>query len=104
MKITYTGRHIALAPAQTVELEAEFAKIKKLLDTADGEAEARVVLSHERHLNHAEVTVAWHNHELAGESDHTDLFTAIHAAVGKVEAQALRLRAKWRDLKRVPAQ
>ena len=102
MKITYTGRHIGLAPAQTGELEAEFAKIKKLLDTATGEAEARVVLKHERHLNRAEVTVAWHNHELLGESEHADLFTAIHAAVGKVEAQALRLRTKWRDLKRAP--
>ena len=104
MKITYTGRNIGLAPSQTVELEAEFAKIKKLLDTPDGEAEARVVLSHEHHLNHAEVTVAWHHHELVGESDHADLFTSIHAAVGKVETQALRLRTKWRDLKRVPAQ
>ena len=36
MKITYTGRRIVLAPAQTVELEEEFAKLKKLLDTANG--------------------------------------------------------------------
>ena len=35
MKITYTGRHIVLAPSQTVELEGEFDKIKKLLDTAE---------------------------------------------------------------------
>jgi hypothetical protein len=30
------------------------------------------------------------------------LFSAIHAAVGKLEKQALRVREKWRDSKRVP--
>jgi ribosomal subunit interface protein len=104
MKITYTGIHIALAPTQVVELDAEFAKVKKLLDTATGEAQAHVVLKRENNSNHAEVTISWHNHELVGEAGHADLFTAVHAAVGKVQAQAVRLREKERDLKRVPVQ
>jgi len=103
MKVTYTGRHIGLAPSQTVELEAEFAKIKKLLDTKNGEAEARVILKHEHNTNQAEVVVAWRHHEIAGESEHADLFTAVHAAIGKVAAQVVRLREKARDLKRAPA-
>jgi ribosomal subunit interface protein len=104
MKITYTGRHIGLLPSQTVELEAEFAKLKKLLDTANGEAEAHVFLKHEHSTNQVEVKVAWRHHEIAGESEHTDLFTAVHAAIGKVHAQALRQREKARDLKRTPAE
>jgi len=104
MKITYTGRHIGLAPSQTEELEAEFARIKKLLDTANGEAEARVILKHEHNANQAEVVVAWRHHEVAGESEHADLFTAVHAAIGKVHAQVVRQLEKARDLKRVPAQ
>jgi ribosomal subunit interface protein len=104
MKITYTGRHIGLAPSQTTELEAEFAKIKKILDTANGEAEARVILKHEHNKNQAEVVVAWRHHEIAGQSEHDDLFTAVHAAVGKVHMQAIRLREKNRDLKRAPVQ
>jgi ribosomal subunit interface protein len=103
MKITYTGRHIGLAPSQTVELEEEFAKVKKLLDTANGEAEARVVLQRDHNSNQVEVTVSWRRHELVGEAEHPDLFTAVHAAVGKVAAQAVKLREKKRDLKRVPA-
>src|SRR5271168_2147539 len=102
MKITYTGRHIELSPAQTKKLEAEFQKVGKLLDNGRGEAEARVVLSHERHLNHAEVTVPYHHHELVGEASDTDLFAALHAAVQKLEAQAIRVREKWRDGKRAP--
>lgn len=103
MKITYTGRRIVLAPSQTVELEAEFAKLRKLLDTATGEAEAHVFLKHEHQTNQVEVKVTWRHNEVAGESEHADLFTAIHAAIGKVQAQVVRQREKARDTKRAPA-
>jgi len=102
MKITYTGRHIDLTPVQAEKLEAEFRAVGKLLDNGWGEAEARVVLSHNRYLNHAEVTVPYHNHELVGEASDGDLFAALHGAVRKLEAQAIKVRAKWRDGKRVP--
>jgi putative sigma-54 modulation protein len=102
MKVTYTGRQVDLSPAQSGKLTAEFGKVGKLLDNRKGEAEAHVVLSHARHLNNVEITVAWHNHELIGEGSDTDLFSAIHAAVGKLEKQAVRVREKWRDSKRIP--
>src|SRR5580658_1389907 len=102
MKVTYTGRDVDLSPAQTDKLTAEFDKVGKLLDNGMGEAGAHVVLSHERHLNNVEITVPYHNHELIGEGSDPDLFSAIHAAVGKLEKQALRVREKWRESKRVP--
>jgi len=102
MKVTYTGRDVDLSPAQSGKLTAEFEKVGKLLDNGMGEAGAHVVLSHERHLNNVEITVPYHNHELIGEGSDPDLFNAIHAAVGKLEKQALRVREKWRDSKRTP--
>jgi ribosome hibernation promoting factor len=102
MKVTYTGRDIDLSPAQSEKLTAEFEKVGKLLDNGMGEAGAHVVLSHERHLNNVEITLPYHNHELIGEGSDADLFSAIHAAVGKLEKQALRVREKWRDSKRIP--
>jgi|SRR5579863_3486913 len=102
MKVTYTGRHLDLSPAQSGKLTAEFEKVGKLLDNGMGEAGAHVVLSHERHLNNVEITVPYHNHELVGEGSDPDLFSAIHAAVDKLEKQALRVREKWRDSKRIP--
>ena len=54
MKVTYTGRQMDLSPAQSGKLTAEFDKVGKLLDNGKGEAEAHVVLSHERHLNNVE--------------------------------------------------
>jgi putative sigma-54 modulation protein len=102
MKITYTGRQVELAPAERKKLEAEFAKIGKLLDGKQDEREAHVVLSLERHLHHAEVTVNYYNHPLVGLGSDTDLFTAIHGAAQKLEKQALKTRTKWRDTKRAP--
>jgi putative sigma-54 modulation protein len=102
MKVTWTGRHMDLSPAQSQKLLAEFEKVSKLLDNGKGEAEAHVVLSHERHLNNVEITVPYHDHELIGEGSDPDLFSAIHAAVGKLEKQAVKVREKWRDGKRVP--
>ena len=101
MTITYTGRHIVLAPSQTVELEAEFDKIRKLIGEGKSEAQAHVILRHEHGMNQAEVTVTWRHHEAVGEAEHTDLFAAVHAAVNKVQTQITRQRTKARDTKRV---
>jgi len=101
MKITYTGRQVELKPAQFKKLEAQFGKIGKLLD-GKREGEAHVVLSLERHLHHAEVTINYFNHQLVGIGSDSDLFTAIHAAAEKLEKQLLKARTKWRDSKRSP--
>lgn len=101
MKITYTGRQVELAPAQTKKLEAQFSKIGKLLD-GRRECEAHVILSLERHLHLAEATVNYFNHQLAGLGSSTDLFTAIHSAAEKLEKQALKTRERWRDNRRAP--
>ena len=102
MKVTYTGRQVDLTPAQSQKLTAEFEKVGKLLDNGRGQAEAHVILSYERYLNNVEITVPYHNHELVGQGADPDLFTAIHAAVDKLEKQAIRVREKWREGKRVP--
>ena len=101
MRITYTGRQVELAPAQLRRIESQFEKVGKLLDGRD-EREAHVILSHERHLHRAEISVNYHNHPLVCLGENADLFTAIHSAVGKLEKQAIKVRAKWRDTKRVP--
>src|SRR3974390_1382850 len=101
MKITYTGRQVELAPAQLKKLEARFAKVGKLLD-GRRECEAHVILSLERHLHEAEVTVNYFNHQMVGLGSSSDLFTAIHSAIEKLEKQAVKQRSKWRDTRRTP--
>jgi putative sigma-54 modulation protein len=101
MKITYTGRQVELAPAQLKKLEERFKKIAKLLD-GKRECEAHVILSLERHLHHAEATINYFGHQLAGLGSSADLFTAVHSAVEKLEKQCVKARTKWRDSKRTP--
>jgi putative sigma-54 modulation protein len=101
MKITYTGRQVELAPAQLTKIEAQFAKVGKLLDGRE-EKEAHVILSLERHLHQAEITVNYYHHQLIGVGSNVDLITAIHSALEKLEKQTIKVRAKWRDTKRTP--
>ena len=101
MRITYTGRQVELVPAQLKKIEGQVAKLGKLLDGKD-EREAHVILSHERHLHRAEINVNYHSHPLVGLAENADLFTAIHSAIQKLEKQAIKVRAKWRDTKRTP--
>ena len=100
MKITYTGRQVDFPAAQMDKLQGLFSKVSKLLD-GKSDTEAHVVLSHERHLHHAEITVNYHNHALVGEASDTEAFTALHEAVLKLEKQAVKVREKWRDNNRV---
>jgi len=101
MKITYTGRQVELAPGQLKKIQAQFSKVGKLLDGRE-QTEAHVVLSLERHLHQAEITVNYHNHELVSIGSNVDLITAIHSAIEKLEKQSIKVRAKWRDTMRTP--
>jgi ribosomal subunit interface protein len=100
MKITYTGLPENFPPALLQKVEAQLVKLGKVLDGRGGEREARVVLTRERHLQHAEVTLNYYDHPLVGIASDADTFTALHDAVAKLEKQALRVREKWRDTKR----
>jgi putative sigma-54 modulation protein len=101
MRVTYTGRQVELAPPQLRKIETRFLKIGKLLDGRE-EREARVILSQERHLHNAEITVNYRDHQLVVVASDADLFTALNSAAEKLEQQALRLRQKLRDTKRQP--
>ena len=102
MKVNWAGRHVELSEEHRRKLQHEFDKTGKLLDNGKGEATLHVVLAHERYLHHAEVTTHFHHHDLVGKASDEDLFTAIHMAAGKLEAQAIRLKEKWLDSKRAP--
>jgi ribosomal subunit interface protein len=101
MNVTYTGKHGELPPDQQKKLDAKFAKISKLIPWK-GEKEAHVAVTTERHQMHAEFTLNFYDHPLVGEGNGPDFFTAMCGAAEKLEQQAIKLRAKWRDGKRVP--
>jgi putative sigma-54 modulation protein len=102
MNINYTGRHGELPPVQQRKLDEKFAKLAKLVGRKGADKDVHVVITTQRHLTNAELTVNFHDHSLVGEGSGLDLFTAVSAAVDKAEKQALKIRTKVRDTSRTP--
>jgi len=66
-----------------------------------GEKEAHVVLTQQRFLHKVEITINAWDHALVGIATDGDIAVAAHEAFGRLEKQLLKLRARWRDTKRV---
>lgn len=99
MKVSYRGVQRELPPKMQEKLEAKFGKLSKLLERR-GEKEAHVVITTERHLHKAEITVQFYDHQLVGLGADPDLFTAMSEAIDRLEKQAVKTRAKWREKRR----
>jgi putative sigma-54 modulation protein len=99
MKITYTGRHEEIPARQRAKLEAKLQKLSKMLDRK-GEREAHVILSQERFAHKVEITVNAWDHAMVGAGSSSDMVTAAHEALERLEKQILKVRGKFRDSKR----
>jgi putative sigma-54 modulation protein len=102
MKITYTGKESELLPKQQKKLDVKFGRVAKLLDRR-GEKEAHVVLTAQRHLQKAEITVRYAGDSLVAFHAEPDVLSAVIGAVEKIEKQILRLQEKRRESRREPA-
>src|SRR5437879_5091441 len=98
MNVSYKGIKQELPSKLQEKLDAKFAKLSKLLETR-GEKEAHVVVTSERYLHHVEITLQFYDHQLVSEGADSDLFTAMTAALAKMEHQAVKQRTKWREKK-----
>ncbi|MCX6622122.1 MAG: HPF/RaiA family ribosome-associated protein [Acidobacteria bacterium] len=103
MKVTYTGKSAEFNPHQQSKLEQKFLKLGKLIDRPSEEKEARVILTTERHLTHAEITVYYFDHQIVGVGSDSDVPAAVTDALDKLEKQILKQQTKWRDTNRVGA-
>jgi putative sigma-54 modulation protein len=99
MKVSYTGIKSGLPAKLQEKLDTKFAKLSKLVD-GRGEKQAHVVVTSERYLHKAEITLHLHNHQLVGIGSDSDVFKAISAALGRIEKQAAKEGAKWRGAMR----
>lgn len=101
MKVITTGSTSELNERELRKLQNRIQKIGKLVDRRT-EGEAHVVVASVRHLKKVDVTLNHYGHAVIGSASNPDLFTAYSAAVDKLEQQLVKLRGKWRDLKRGP--
>ena len=85
MKVSYTGIKSGLPAKLQQKLDTKFAKLSKLVD-GRGEKRAHVVVTSERHLHKAEITLHVHNHQLVGIGSDSDVFKAMSAAIERIES------------------
>ena len=81
MKVSYTGIKNGLPAKLQEKLDTKFVKLSKLVD-GRGEKQAHVVVTSERYLHKAEISLRIHNHKLVGIGSDSDVFKAISAALG----------------------
>jgi len=93
MKVHYTGKLEHLDAESQKKLDARIARLSKLIDRRS-EKEAHVVLTSERHLRRAEISVNFYDHPLAGIHSSPDAFTSLTGALDKLEKQILKLHDK----------
>jgi putative sigma-54 modulation protein len=100
MKISYTGKAEEIPSRQRTKLEAKLQKLAKVVEHR-GEKEAHVVLTEQRYLHKVEITIHAWDHALVGIASNGDVTVAAFEAFERLEKQLLKLRARWRDTKRV---
>jgi putative sigma-54 modulation protein len=96
MKLTVAGIKIKITQAIEDHLHK---KIEKSLKSLPESADVHVALTVEKHRHFAEVTVKDTRYTVHGESETTDLYTAMDEAVEKAEKQLKKHRDRSKTLK-----
>ena len=97
MEIEFTGRQMEVTPDLRQYTEERLTKVVRLLRDR---CAFHVILTAERHLRIAEVTLKFRDHSLVGIANTPDPRSSINTALDKVERQVVRLLEKRRTGKR----
>jgi len=99
MEIEYTGRQTTITKKLKTQTEAGLARIAKLVGRT---ASAHVFLTTEKYRRIAEVTLKKRGQSLVGSCEATEMTSALHEALSKLEQQAVRHSKKRATEKRHP--
>jgi putative sigma-54 modulation protein len=99
MIIEYTGRQFMVTEKYRLQAEAGLERISKLVG---GSASAHVILTIDKYRKIAEITVKNGSPEMVATCEAAEMMTALHAALAKIEQQAVRHRQKTNTILRHP--
>src|SRR3954466_1304562 len=91
MQLNITFRNLASSDSLKEYAQDKVERVHKYLDRA---GEAHVVLSLERHLNHADITIMSGAWLLRGREKSEDMYASIDLAMDKIERQLRRYKEK----------
>lgn len=91
MQMNITFRNLDASDSLKEHTRERVERVSKLLDKA---GDAHVVLSLERHLHHADITLNCGNLVLRGTDSSSDMYASIDQAMEKIERQLSRHKDK----------
>jgi putative sigma-54 modulation protein len=103
MIVHYTGRQVEINDQEKGKAKKKFEKIHRIL-SSDRNLEAHVILSKQRYMCEAEVTLRALHHTLVVTGSNADAFTALTQALTKLEKQATRNKHKLVDSRKIERQ
>jgi putative sigma-54 modulation protein len=99
MIIEYTGRHMTVTVKAKAQAEAGIARIEKIVGRG---ASAHVILTEEKYRKIAEVTVKTCGGNLVATCEATEMETALHNTLSKVEHQAIKHKQRVTTIRQHP--
>jgi putative sigma-54 modulation protein len=99
MQTEYTGRQVVIGKKLRSQADAGLARLERVLGKT---CSAHVILTAEKYRKIAEVSVITRQQTIVGMAESTDMETALHDALARVEKQALRHKDRMRARKRQP--
>src|SRR5215469_2449716 len=101
MNVEYTGRQYEITNAIRKEVETGLGKIRKILGD---KFETKVILPVEKHRHEAGITISPRKGPLVGLAQAKDMTIAVNEALGHLEKQAIKYKARWQSKKRAARQ
>lgn len=97
MDVEYTGRQTTVTKKLKLQAEAGLARIAKIIGNSGN---AHVILTVDKYRQIAEVTIQTRSMKLVATCKSTDMVTALHDALAKIEQQAIRQKKRKVTIKR----
>ena len=91
MIVEYTGRGITISPKLKKLADAELARINGIIGRG---VSSHVILTEDKYRQIAEVTLQTPFDLLVATCEGTDMFTALHDALRKIELQAIKYKER----------
>lgn len=92
MIVEYTGRQTVITAKLKAQAEAGLALVEKVANRCTS---AHVILTEDKYRKIAEVTVQCRGEQLVARCESTEMETALHDALQKVEQQAIKHKEKF---------
>ncbi len=96
MRLQITTRHYELPAELKTQAEERLMKLKRFFDQI---IDIGLVLSAEKHLNHAEITLRVGGHDWAAHAEAHDMRSAIDEAAARIEIQLKKHKDRLTDRK-----